>query len=54
MGIKYQPKVKDWKLDQRFQKQAQRKDTPAVVPGLRTPKTPSKKAAARKAAGSGR
>ena len=53
MGIKYHPKVKDQKLEQRFQKQAQRAGAPSVTPGLRTPKTLSKKAAARKATGPG-
>ena len=47
MGMKYEPTVKDNKLDQRYHTIARRKGDPFVVPGTRLPKKLTKKAAAR-------
>jgi len=47
MGNKYEPTVKDNKLDQRYHAIARRRGDPFIVPGTRLPKKLTKKAAAR-------
>ncbi len=47
MGTKYQPTVKDNKLNTRYHAFDRRKESPEIVPGARQPKKLTKKAAAR-------